>query len=32
MISKIFFKEIKTFSTQHQNLIVGYSGAKEESQ
>ena len=32
MISKIFFKEIKTSSTQHQNLIVGYSSAKADSQ
>ena len=32
MISKTFFKEIKTFSTQHQNLIVDYSSAKADSQ
>ena len=32
MISKTFFKEIQTSSTQHQNLIVGYSSAKVDSQ
>ena len=32
MISKTFFKEIQTISTQHQNLIVGYSSAKVDSQ
>ena len=31
MISKIFFKEIQTFSTQDQNLIVEYSSAKADS-
>lgn len=32
MISKTFFKEIQTISTQHQNLIVGYSSTKMDSQ
>ena len=32
MISKTFFKGIQTSSSQDQNLIIGYSGAKEESQ
>ena len=32
MISKTFFKEIQTSSTQYQNLIVGYSSAKADSQ
>lgn len=32
MISKTFFKEIQTISTEHQNLIVGYSSAKADSQ
>lgn len=32
MISKTFFKEIQTSSTQHQNLIIGYSSAKADSE
>ena len=32
MISKTFFKGIQTSSTQDQNLIIGYSSAKVDSQ